>query len=139
MQEGFQNAVLKLVAVPNDKEQGFTVEHINTHLTSLERILSRPCYRAVGWVNEPMAKSQYGHVCGVVAKLWCTSRNNEGEELDTVTQKVMRRTLASSLDIDGAVVAAELITTMKSHKAEGKVLHRNIHAASKYVFAGLSC
>lgn len=130
---------LKLVAVPNDKEPGFTVEHISTHLKSLERILSRPCYREVGWVNEPMVRLQYCHVCGIVAKIWCSSQCNVGSEPDTNQQLALVKLFASSLDIDKAVIAAEVITTMKSHKVEGKVVHRNIHAAGKYMFAGLSC
>lgn len=74
---------LILVAVPSDMEPGFTVEHISTHLKSLECILSRPCYREVGWVNEPMVRLQYARVCGVVAKLWCASQSNVGNEFDT--------------------------------------------------------
>ena len=111
---------------------------MKSYVQSMELIVNQPCYREIGWLNEKMAVEHYAWSCREVSKLWVRDSDSTAEQDKENVQK-MQRILISSLKTDGAALAAELIITMKSHKPQGKVLHRNIHAASKYAFAGLSC
>ena len=115
----------RLVAVPNDKEPGFTVlpqeQYGEAHLT----VLSGPKYLEFPWDFEPQPLfTAYCRLTRKVSQL-------EGDE-------DIKRHLDRSLGVEKTVWTNALKLTCKTHKRAGNVTFRNLHTAPRSMQRGLS-
>ena len=115
-----------LTAQPNDKDPGYTIESNDVHAQVMEEILSSSQYEEISpsEVQLPQLHESYGKLCRRVAS--CAGDAS-------LTSK-----LTNSLHMKHASVFCLLTTTVRTHKAQGKVEHRNIHSSFVNSLAGLS-
>lgn len=121
---------LGLAATANDKEAGFTLENFDSHVKALENIVAMPAYREIGYLNVESIINSYFGVCQAVGIEWMQGCRDEGITLG--------RAMSKSAGHEKASVSAKLVVSLKSHKNNGFVLHRNILAARFYLMAGMS-
>ena len=115
-----------VVAIPNDKEYGYSLEAREVQQCVHEEILSSHSYQEVACASlNPVGLAQsYSKLCFRVGKL----------ENDTA----LRSSLLRTLSVAGSTWGASLITAIKTHKGNGFIEHRNIHAAANPKCRGLS-
>ena len=114
----------QLVAIPCDKEFGFCLETLEAHRSVQLDILEGNAYQEV-----PMRTIDKVALCGMYAK-FChavAALENNPDFAHEMLKSV--RT--------GSSVLLYLLTTIKTHKAQGKIEHRNVHAGTQWAFTGL--
>lgn len=114
------------VAVPTDKDGGYAIVK-GDDLTAIHNdILKSDMYVEIprDSIDEVAVKNEYFRLCGVVDKL-------EGARGQLAPQ--MRRTFGPDTSL-----FCKLHTTVKTHKPQGAIGNRNIHAATRFKLEGLS-
>ena len=114
----------RLVALPCDKEPGFCLVPLPHQDAAHEEILSRSCYTEIlpTSVNIDLLYMTYCRLCRRVG--------------DFLQDDALASNMRNSLYTAGASHSARLITTVKSTKGDGLVTQRNVHASSRFAFAG---
>jgi len=115
-----------VAAIPNDKEYGYSLEARKVQQSVHEEILSSGSYQEVASVSLNPVE---------LAKSYTRLRFRLGKlEKDTA----LRCSLVRTQSVTGSTWGGSLITTIKTHKGNGFIEHRNIHAAANPKFRGLS-
>ena len=117
----------RLVPVPNDKEPGFTLLSRGQLLYEQRRILGKSAYRPVdenSRVDVGAMRKLYIGLCREAAKM---------EDTPTLCGNLVK-----SLHVPGAAHSSRLTLSIKTHKDPGSVEPRNVHAAPRYAYSGLS-
>ena len=115
----------QLVAIPCDKEFGFCLETLDAHRSVQQDILEGNAYQEV-----PMRTIDKVALCGVYAK-FCHAVAALENNLDFAHEMLKSARSGSS-------ILLYLLTTIKTHKAQGKIEHRNVHAGAQWAFTGLA-
>ena len=116
----------QFVASPCDKEFGFCLETLEAHSAVQMDILMGNAYQEVAaqTVNNNVLFERYVKLCFAAAAL---EKNPD-----------FAHEMVKPMPAVNASVLLHLLTTVKTHKAQGKVEHRNVHAGTRWAFTGLA-
>lgn len=109
----------------NDKEAGYTLTTLEDDRAIDTCILEKPEYEEV---------SEHDINFDTVAKSYCRLAH----DIEKWAGTPIARDILRSLSFPGHSVRARLTKTCKTHKPQGAIVFRNIHAAGRYAFCGLA-
>lgn len=115
----------KWIAIPNDKDGGYTLMEKSEYIEAVEKIRKKTMYEEIN----PSSMTRNGTEIhqSLVRKI----ANHERDQ-------GLVMSLGKSTKTKDAKVEAELIITCKSHKPPGEVSFRNIHANPCYMYEGVA-
>ena len=112
--------------VPSDKCGGFVLVNFDTLLDVQRNLLQGPWYRVFGTCCEEQTwralVPEYNRICAAIA---------------TVDKSVSKSTLSASLRSGSKGIVSTLIHTCKTHKPDGHVAFRPVHASPAHSFNGV--
>lgn len=117
---------LQVVGIPNDKEYGFSLEAVEVQSVIHAEILSSSSYLEISPSEVVVSNiaERYSKLCFRIGKFEGNTR--------------MGSSMSRTLGVPGSSLGTTLITTIKTHKGNGFIEHRNIHAAACPKLRGLS-
>jgi len=117
---------LQVVGIPNDKEYGFSLEAVEVQQVIHAEILGSNSYQEISPldVNVVNIAERYAKLCFRIGRF---------ERHASLGHSMVR-----TFGIQGSSLETSLVTTIKTHKGNGFIEHRNIHAAACPKLRGLS-
>ena len=117
---------LQVVGIPNDKEYGFSLEAVEVQQVIHAEILGSNSYQEISplEVNVVNIAERYAKLCFRIGRF---------ERHASLGHSMVR-----TFGVQGSSLETSLVTTIKTHKGNGFIEHRNIHAAACPKLRGLS-
>jgi len=114
------------VAIPQDKDTGYVLRTWQEEQKAQTRILGGPEYDEINrdFLNVEQIKNQYRALAKEVSQLTKDDR--------------ITKMLFFSINNPESKWYSVLATSIKTHKEQGEIKYRNIHASVNYAFGGLS-